>query len=134
VYLHTNLEGFDMTDTDTTAVYFSGDWEHNSTLDAYETAYAAVAYGPKWNGFAKPIVTRQVMEAFVARQTMLNADDPNNTDVLRWDGNGVSVDRPELGEEEWWLLPNEDDHFDLGGLGYTFETLDDDDNVIRRIG
>ena len=127
--------------TETTATetrYFSGDWEWNDTLDAYETAFAALRFGEPWNGFARPVVTPSVMDAIVARETLLRACG-ETVDFMQWDGNGVRVVSSDAesvldDDEATWILPDDDGNFDLGVLGYTFETLDDDDNVIRRVG
>lgn len=128
-----------MTTTTTMTDTFSGDWEYDGILEAYETAFTAVRFGDDWNGFCRPIVAPNVMEAFVARQQMLIAAG-ETLDAMRWDGNGVRVqpgDEDEAvdgdTEEVVWLLPDADGNFDLGALGYTFSRLDSDDNVVRTV-
>lgn len=121
-----------MADTPTPLI-FSGDWEYNTTLDAYEAAFEAVKLGDSWNGFATPVVTHQVMDALVARQGWLEALTPNTYDHWQWDGNGVMVTPQEEPEEVSWVMPDEEGHFDLSVMGLTFTTLDPEDRVLHVI-
>jgi hypothetical protein len=123
-----------------TAPLFTGDWEHNDTLTAWEVAYPAVRYGNPWNGFATPVVTRNVLAALVARnEFMRHAGHPDLCRMV-WDGDTVLVmpfdvadDDPEADEYRTVLLPHADGTYDLGTLGWTFVLVEDTDNVVRTV-
>lgn len=115
-----------------TSQLFSGDWEYNPTLDAYETAFRAVRFGKPWNGFATPVVTRGTMVAFVARQALLQASG-ETVDSLAWSDGEVLVIPSQDPVESFRIAADEDDLFDLGVLGYTFIRLTDEDNTVRVI-
>lgn len=118
---------------------FSGDWEWSDTLDCYKVAFQGIDDGRRWNGFARPLVTRRVMEAVALRQQMLRLVDPTSGyDTIVADGNGFQVfnvdEREAHGDEAiTWLLPDADDRFDLGKIGYCWNWLDEDDRVIERV-
>jgi hypothetical protein len=119
------------TQPQTAELLFSGDWEWDADLDCYDTAYEAVAFGSFWNGFATPIVSRNVMIGFAARQQMLQTSG-EYVDIIHADGNGFYVDDED--EERTWLLPDADGNFDLGRLGWTFQQVDrSEDNIVRVI-
>lgn len=80
--------------------------------------FDAIAYGDTWNGWATPVVTRAT---FVAMAELLSDDCS-----LGFDENGVAT-FTEGGEDiETYthvIAPNADGGFDLGCLGWCFDTL-----------
>lgn len=121
-----------MPDTATvTKTYVSGEWEWQDTLDCYETAYAVVSVGKSINGFATPVVTADVLDKIIHRQAFLFG--PADGAQMQWDGNGVRVVDTD-NEDGYWLMPDTDGNFDLTPLGWTWEAVNEDDNVLRRIG
>lgn len=125
--------------TNTTPL-FTGDWEHNDTLTAWEVAYPAVRYGKPWNGWATPVVTKQVLAALVARNQFCRVSGMPDLDRMEWVGHTVMVlpfdvdpTDPQVKDYMKVLVPDDDGTYDLGVLGYTLVLVDGDDNVVRTV-
>lgn len=119
---------------------FAGDWEFNTTLDAWEVAYPAVRYGSRWNGWATPVVARQTLEALVARNQFLRTSGMPDLDRMEWQGDSllvlpfdVQATDPQVKDYLKVLVPEADGTYDLGVLGYTFEQVAPGDNVVRAV-
>lgn len=121
--------------------FFSGDWEIPPTLGdetCYQFAFEAVAADPDWNGFAAPIVTREVAEAWAARQALLRAADPGTPylDLLDAGGHAFLVSNPDGDSDEeppFLLTPDSRGLYHLGRLGLCFNWLDEEDRVINYV-
>lgn len=116
---------------------FSGDWEWNDDLEAWETAFPAVRMGDPWNGFPTPVVSHDVLTALVARFTILRSSGMPDLDLWEWvEGTGIvrvisqNDDTPGACT---YLEPDEDGNYDLGVLGYTWATVGVGDRVVRTV-
>ena len=79
--------------------------------------FHAVAFGPTWNGFATPIVTRATAEALaldVADFATFTFDEAGVLTVTYHDG--VSDDEPTT------ITPDGPGQYDLGTLGWVFQS------------
>jgi hypothetical protein len=128
--------------TTTTLPLFSGDWEWNETLDAWEVGYPAVSYGVPWNGWATPVVSPEVLAVMVARNTFLRSAGLPDLDRWEWvaDGSVVRVlpfdvadTDPEAPGYATDLYPNDEGNYDLSVLGYVWTLVDEDENVVRTV-
>lgn len=119
-----------------TNLFTLSDWEWSDIFEAHIVAFTADSFGETWNGWATPVVSHRIAEAFVAQMQFLRAA-YGEGDHISWDGNGIRVVPSEdhIADETnaIWLLPNEAGQFDLGQLGYTFSRLTDDDRVLRAV-
>lgn len=87
--------------------------------------FEAIAYGDTWNGWATPVVTRETFEA-IART--LDAEDGVEAD-LKFDEHGVATFAEGAEESETnthEIAPNAEGGYDLGCLGWCFDTVDAD--------
>lgn len=77
--------------------------------------YPAVAFGPRWNGFVTPTITREIAERMAAAlsaeqgQTVMYFDE--DTLVIPDLENGFPADR---------ITPNDDQTYTLGAIGWCF--------------
>ena len=87
-----------------------------------EHTFDAVGYGPDWNGWATPVVTRATLEDLLSRLDSEHLRGwVDGEDVLRieyFDGRGV----PSMLDQ---LSPEVDGTYDLGSLAWTFERASD---------
>lgn len=74
-----------------------------------ERVYIARSYGPTWNGWATPVIEREVLT-----ELLVDLEEPH-----RWDGNAVWID-----EDETPFRPCIDGLYDTGTLGWTFSPLE----------
>ena len=93
------------------------------TIEMWAGTYEAVAYGPTWNGWATPIVTRETYAA------LIKGEDPNGEYYeLVFDEAGVAILHDFAADDDdyepYRIVPDDDGHYDLGELGWTFETVD----------
>lgn len=93
--------------------------ENQFTLPGFEgtTSWTAVRFGDPWNGFATPVVCREVLEDLLG---VIG-------DGHRWEGDEVLIwatidlepdDEPQDVER---LSPDREGLYDLGALGWVFE-------------
>ena len=88
-----------------------------------DVTFEAVAYGPRWNGWATPVVTRETLEKFYAQCVQ----DKDIMDTLRENEEEYEGPMLELTEEGLWIegsliAPNEDGTYSFGFIGWTFST------------
>lgn len=113
--------------------YFSGGWEYRFSERCYETAYAAVRFGEPWHDDARPVVTRRVMDALIARAAIHVAAGEEGLE-LAWDSSRDRVLAPGPGNVLVEALrPDSDGNFDLGELGWSFRRLGDDHQATRWV-
>lgn len=79
-----------------------------------ETTWAALGFGTPWNGWATPIVSREVMEKFMDHVK----NDPELTEdlldgTIGWEGDDAIIDGARIS-------PMEDGSYAFGFLGWTF--------------
>lgn len=96
--------------------------------DMWQADYEAIAYGRPWNGWATPIVTRETLA------TMFATEDPSGKWMsVAFNEAGVAHiiegDDVESDRYEYDLAPDERGGYDLGVLGWTFDTIDSDTNA-----
>jgi hypothetical protein len=94
------------------------------TIDGSDHVYSAVSYGPSWNGWVTPIVTRKTLED-IARQEDPTADHFELSFVYQ---TGVAQYRPvEDDLDEIVRIAPIDDVvplYNLAGLGRTFYEIE----------
>lgn len=76
------------------------------TIDGFEPqhVWTAVRFGPRWNGWATPVVTRDVLESVIAAAEGETLHFIENTAVISGDK----------------LRPGADANYDLGQIGWCF--------------
>lgn len=99
------------------------------TLDALEAggeppAWPALRFGQRWNGWATPVVSREVLASILAT-VAAHTGEPH-----RWDGDVAVISGPVDGpghdpRYEDRLDPGGDGHYDLGPLGWTFVAIEE---------
>lgn len=98
------------------------------SVDGWTGTYDAVSYGRPWNGWATPLVTRQTLE------TMFTTEDPDSSWMsVTFDVDGTAcVIEQDHTDEDWYepvlIEPTADGNYDLGMLGWIFETVAESDN------
>lgn len=93
----------------------------------YSRAWQAESFGKPWNGWATPVVTRAVVADFVK----------HSPGSLEMRGDGVVLISEQdggfaaayLDDEHYVIHPTADGLYDLGLLGFVFDTLEDDQTV-----
>lgn len=115
----------------TKRTFVSGDWEYQGDLECYETAYEAVSISGHYSYGVAPVFTRQIVDAFMARQSMLIASG-EPMDRWEWEGDLLKITTHDE-QVHGFIHPNEAGDYDLASAGYCFNVVDDEDNVIRRI-
>lgn len=95
----------------------------NFTLDYWwgTHSFPAVGYGPRWNGWVTPIVTRETLEKF--RSACENDEEIMESlreqvgeyegKMLEWEGDSLWLDGT-------LLSPSEDGTYSFGFIGWTF--------------
>lgn len=102
--------------------------EQQFTMDVYSKAYDAIAYGPHWNGWLTPIVSREVFEDLVSTEYSEPGDDLYFT--LSFDDSGVATfteGGPDSDSYTHVIVPDENRGYDLGVLGWCFYIGDEDE-------
>jgi len=97
------------------------------TMDFYSKAYPAMAYGPHWNGWLTPVVSRETFEKMVRNEYSDPGDELYFT--LSFDDNGVATfteGGPDSDSYTHKIAPNEDGGYDLSCLGWCFDEADED--------
>lgn len=92
------------------------------TIDGNANTYEALAYGPRWNGWVTPVVTRDTLEQ-IARDA-----DPDGVYLsITFDVDGVAtyVDLTNEDYDDIAIVPDDDGHYDLSVMGWTFYDVDD---------
>ncbi len=92
------------------------------TLDSTEdVSWPAVTFGPTWNGFATPVVTRQTLREMLARSPEGHRWEHDT--VFVWSTidleDGASPDPSAVDR----ISPRPDGTYDLGVLGWAFELV-----------
>jgi len=96
-----------------TEMKFIEDWDP-------DTEYDAVSFGPRWNGWATPVVTKETLVKMGERYA---AEGGNAEGLweLTWDGDtAVWSFEP---EDSWRMEPNQDGNYDLGQMGFCYVTV-----------
>lgn len=85
----------------------------------YTKAWPAAAFGRPWNGWATPIVSREVLVEFFSHIRQRHA----------WasDGHCVTVFHEDDSDLDVVLEPLEGGFYDLGMLGWTFDEVEPDE-------
>ncbi|MCF3940695.1 hypothetical protein [Gordonia tangerina] len=80
------------------------------TIDGFEAehVWTAVSYGRPWNGWATPVVTREVLESVIAAAEGETLAFVENVAVITGDK----------------LKPDINGHYDLGQIGWCFVQTD----------
>lgn len=99
------------------------------TLDFVDTTWEAVSYGPTWNGWVTPVVTRDTLQDLFDCATGGALEGDPVLSVV-WHTNGTAMITEPFGEETMYyeIAPDADGHYDLAAMGWTFDYADDDDN------
>lgn len=87
-------------------------------IDGDEHSWRAVSFGPPWNGWDTPRVTRATLA-----QLLLDLSEGHRwTDdgVLIWPTADLETDQPHDPTTEDLMRPDADGTFDLGHLGWVF--------------
>jgi len=105
-------------------MYFSGDWcEPENGVGPWE-AYEAVRFGPSWNGWATPLVTRAVAERIVERQQRIAREHPGiDARLLMWHNDTLVVVEEDESHYADLIEPTEDGLYDVS-LGWCWSRLD----------
>lgn len=93
---------------------------HTFTLDGSAHIYEAVSFGPRWNGWVTPVVTRDTLIELID-----NEGDHGKYLHLGWYGPTAIVTMLEAGGSDQQIYPLGElsgGLFDLGELGWTFFT------------
>lgn len=97
-------------------------------LDELGAQFEAIAYGETWNGWSTPVVTKETFEQMA--RTLDREDGVIAT--LTFDQHDVAT-FAEGGEEVdtnvHEIAPNADGGYDLGCLGWCFDTIDENAEV-----
>lgn len=80
--------------------------------------FEALAFGEPWNGWATPIVTREVLEQILAALEVPDSLREDGTTIVIGDSRGIPSD------DDVRLVPLDGDAYDLGLLGWTFVLTD----------
>lgn len=84
-------------------------------------SWPALRFGPHWNGWASPVVTRDVLE-----QVLLASGEPHIwRGEIAWLGT-PAADLESVDEPEFWdpISPEVDGTYNLRSLGWTFVVAD----------
>jgi hypothetical protein len=117
-------------------LYFSGDWCIDD-VPGPATAYEAVRFGPSWNGWVTPVVTKTVAEHIVERQQQIARDNPDiDSQMLAWHNDDLLVIEPDNDPENHPLAdvihPTEDGLYGIG-LGWCWWSAVNTDGIDYRV-
>ncbi|QGJ88366.1 hypothetical protein SEA_DREAMTEAM1_90 [Mycobacterium phage DreamTeam1] len=92
------------------------------SIDGSDWQYSAVRFGKPWNGWATPVVVREVFEK-LARQ---EDPDSNHFELSFVVTSGVALWHDFSTGEILRIEPDISGHYDLSGLGWTFYEIEGD--------
>lgn len=94
------------------------------TIDGWNGTYEAIAYGPTWNGWATPVVSRETLEQIVATEDDFTVQFDSDGTALLIDNGWEDSEYDEI-----TLRLTDSGGYNLFHLGWCFDTVDCDTNA-----